>query len=228
MPTAGARAFGLGLFRLIVLAALLGACDEGAPVPSGACEDAVYGDPAQPMQIVVGQAKYVFAPNSDPGVPTIVSSVFQPLVDGDTIDLRVPPQGGSVAWIGARVTNLARSCTVTLRGSLFDLVSGNQVQYEQRPVNLIAAPDAPGWAEPDPARFDQFTNIPLCPDYLDKDIVGVSYRLQMKVKTADGIEAVSSVNVVPTCADENPTALAYCKCACLANYSLAMCAQSGN
>ena len=209
----------------VLVAALIvsaGGCSN-APTTHPSCTNQTFGDPSKPIELVVGQGKYVFSSDSNPELPSVESSSFQTLVDGDKVDLRFPPQGGEVAWLGARVTNIQQSCGMALRASFFDLTTTNLVAYEQRSINLIPSSEMPGWAEPDVAHFDQLANVPMCPDYLGKDIVGNQYRLEIKVTDTNGREASTSITAEPVCADENSSLAANCQCQCMANYTTGKC-----
>src|SRR5690242_14776363 len=63
------------------------------------------------------------------------------LTGGETVPLFIPSQGGRVAFIGVRATNLD-SCGAELTASVRDPIS-NQVRLDGRTINL--EPDGTGW-----------------------------------------------------------------------------------
>ena len=218
---------GLALLAGVLGLAMTAGCTSNSLGPSGRCADgtkaSLFGDPALPIQLQLGQLKYVKQEvPSQQGLESdvTVSASFQPLADGDTLDLRLPPEGGMVAWVGAQATNLD-GC-ITIRGSLID-DSGTVVATEQRETTLIPVPGRPGWGEPDPFHFDQWANVPVCPVFSGPDRIGRAYTLSVTIIDDAGRQATASAVVTPTCADEDPGRNAECQCECLAGYMLGKC-----
>jgi hypothetical protein len=219
----------VGLLELSCNDRVLAPCD--GPCPSDGGSDAtdlpadggpctiLFGDPAQAIQIVPGQFKN--------------ETSFQVLTDGSTLDLRFPTQGGQVAYVGARVTNIA-ACNVRLRAEILDAASGQQIAKEERSLFLVPSPDMSGYGEPEPTDTANFSNVPMCPNYTTMPIIDVDTRLRVTVLELEGPDGQPSTRtaevellVKPAC-NEGGSADAdmyrvLCQCECQPGYCLGRC-----
>lgn len=135
-----------------------------------------------------------------------------PLSDGANVPLLNAPQGGYVAFIGARATNLD-SCQVTLTGSVRDLANG-QVRLDERTINL--EPDSTGWGQSNIDQIASLANVPLCPnEWSGTDIYAAPYGLTVSVQDAQGHTASKTIQVHFTCPENSD-----CACLCKAGYVL--------
>jgi hypothetical protein len=137
------------------------------------------------------------------------------LVEGGTIDMILPPQGGRVVFVGAVLTNI-EACYVELSGAMRDNVT-NQVRVDQRTTNL--SPIDGGFGGPVAADISTFSNIPLCPNqWASSAVYGTSFELTVSVIDRDGRSASQSLQVTPSCAE--PMFEAECSCQCQQDYML--------
>ncbi|MBK7862173.1 MAG: hypothetical protein IPJ65_26875 [Archangiaceae bacterium] len=112
---------------------------------------------------------------------------------GDELFVQVPPQGGHVAYVGAKVTNF-EGCRLELRASLYPPDSGSLAAEEKRRVDLTVD----GASDPsDPANF---ANVPVCPNYGTRDFPGLPWVLVVEAKQRDGRSVSVTRTVVPSCA----------------------------
>jgi hypothetical protein len=131
---------------------------------------------------------------------------------GAVLVLQPPPQGGHVAYVGARVQNF-EGCRIELTATLYPPDSGLIAAYESRRVDLTVN----GGSDPsDPAHF---ANVPVCPNYGDRDYVGLPWRLVVEAKDRSGKSLQAEYTVVPTCDAGGPQ----CECECRAGYELGKC-----
>lgn len=142
-----------------------------------------------------------------------------PLHDGDPIDILTPPQGGIVAFVGLRATNLS-PCGVRVSGAIRDSGPGHLVRVDLRSVTLHE--DGTGWAAPLPQDFSSVSNIPLCHNvWSSRDLYGVPYVLELELLDADRRSlAQKTLTVTPRCADADARDLAECLCICKQGYHL--------
>lgn len=158
-------------------------------------------------------------------VPMMYVPDDQPAVvlkeDGAEFALWRAPQGGHVLVVGARIRGLD-SDTIELRARLRDEETNAIVQEEARTVVTAEVPGEPGWAETDRRTESQSSHVPVCPNYGEKDIEGLSYLLEVEVRElyADESEGMASRRIVPTCMQTDATELELCQCECKANYKL--------
>lgn len=175
----------------------------GADAGSHGCTTGFVGDAAKDPEIVI----------------TVLGSgtTATPVMDGDTVPLVFPPQGGRVIFAGVRARNLD-ACGVNLNGALRDLAT-KQVRLDGRTVNLTPASD--GWVETDPTDFSTFSNIPVCPNQWSMtDIFGTTYELEISLADRGGRSVTKKQKVTPTCAE--PDLAAECHCICQGGYKLGM------
>jgi hypothetical protein len=131
---------------------------------------------------------------------------------GSALVLQVPPQGGHVAYIGARVENF-EGCRLELVASLYPPDSGLLATEERRRVDLTVN----GGSDPsDPANF---ANVPVCPNYGTRDFPGLAWTLVVEAKQRDGRTVSATRTVVPTCA----FGASFCQCECSSGYEFGKC-----
>lgn len=194
--------------------------DASNDAPDGGCSK-TFGDPTQPIQLVAGQFKN--------------EQSFEVLTDSTTLDLRFPTQGGQVAYVGARVTNIL-ACDVQIQAELFDIASGHQIAKEVRSVSLVPSTAMAGYGEPEPDNTANFSNLPMCPNYTNLTVLDTDTRLVVTVLERftgqGGVPQVSrmasqTVTVRPTCNESGSTdADAHrllCLCECQPAYCLGRC-----
>jgi len=136
---------------------------------------------------------------------------------GAQVPLTIPPQGGLVLFVGARVRNLD-AASVTVTASLRDAADSPVLTLEQRPVHLTIGAD--GWAAPaDPAGMFDWANLPACPlSSATRDVYDQPYVLRIGVADASGASTDAKLEIVPTCeAGANGD---LCRCQCKLGYSL--------
>ncbi|HEY8075145.1 MAG TPA: hypothetical protein VIF62_13570 [Labilithrix sp.] len=215
-------------FFLVAALALAGCPDDHADTPAtdggtdgtkppSTCATGFLGDASMPIQIEVHAIK---ADGSD-----VV------LKDGDDLAIIFPPQGGRVAFVGIRATNLD-GCGVQLTAALRDPIS-NQVRLDGRTVNLNR--EADGWGttgsgiSTDIASSDaiaQYSNVPLCPNqWASQDIYDKTFQLEVIVQDSRKQRADVKLNVVPRCA-EGGAKMTACLCLCKNGYSGESCGEA--
>jgi hypothetical protein len=113
-----------------------------------------------------------------------------------------------VIFVGVRARNLD-ACALQITASLRDPCTNQIVGFDDRPIDLIAAPD--GWGEPRAsADIASFANLPACPNAAaSRDIHGQPYVLEVEIRDRAERTASASVPVTPFCADPN-----VCPCEC--------------
>jgi hypothetical protein len=172
--------------------------------PAHTCTTGFLGSESQPPKIEI----LVVQP--DDSVTTAV--------DGGTVPLVQPPQGGRVVFVGARVTNM-NGCGVQLTGALRDETS-LQVRVDMRTVNLVSTGN--GWGATGTGvlsgSISSFANVPVCPNqWSTTDVDGHRYQLEVDVVDRAGRTARAVLEVTPYCSE--PASAAYCACTCAAGYS---------
>lgn len=133
------------------------------------------------------------------------------------VPLTLPPQGGFVLLVGARVKHFDLA-TVVLTASLRDTVDDHLIAVEQRPVMLV--PGADGWAGPDqPMTLFNWANLPTCPaPSATRDLDAMPYVLRIGVADGSGASAEQKLEIVPTC--ETGANGDQCRCQCKLGYKL--------
>lgn len=148
-----------------------------------------------------------------------------PLRDGDDLAVLFPPQGGRVAFVGARVVNVD-GCGLQIIGALRDPLS-KQVRLDGRTLNLRREPD--GWgttgrgSTTDIESSDEigdYSNIPLCPNqWANQDVFDVPFELEVQITDRRKKTATAKILVTPRCAEPGPKETA-CRCLCKKDYVL--------
>jgi hypothetical protein len=206
--------------RALTLSALLAAIVALAGCPVGdhagedagaACATGYLGDRAAEVQI---ELRALRADGRDVA-----------LADGDDLDVIFPPQGGRVAFVGVRATNLD-GCAVQVIGALRDPTS-KQVRVDGRTVNLRADDD--GWGVTgrgvstqleDAAEIADYSNVPLCPNqWATQDVFDAPFELEVRVSDKQGKTAAKAITVTPRCAEPGAKETA-CRCLCRHGYKL--------
>lgn len=189
----------------LAVAALCAACP--APPPARCSDVEVWGDPAATPQVRIGMRGS--------------GGTFEELTgDGDPVDLIFPLQGGFVLFVGARIQNM-NVCRNELSSTLRDPATGIIHAFEKRIVDFpIPADD---WGQPDLRDPANVANVPVCPDYTNRDVVDTDWKLEVKVRDLDGREAFASRLVRPACRQSDPGQRARCACECSANYYFGKC-----
>lgn len=161
----------------------------------------------------------------DPVIEVFVNGpggVDTPVGPGGELPLMFPPQGGRVAFVGVRATNVD-PCGVVLTGALRDKRT-NQTRFEARTVNL--RPTGDGHAASTAGDISTYANLPLCPNqWSDTDLFASTYTLEVEMKDRRGKRATASFDVMPKCAEEDR--LVECLCLCDADYVLGMPCEGG-
>jgi hypothetical protein len=182
---------------------------DGGPAADSDCPAGFLGDSSKPAAIEL------LAVRAD--------GTSAKLGPGDDLALILPPQGGRVAFVGARATNLD-GCGVQLVGLLRD-TSSKQIRTDGRTVNLNRAPD--GWGTTgstttdvtDVGAISNFSNIPLCTNqWSDRDVFDAPYELEVTLTDRGGRSAVAKMQVTPRCSE--PGKELGCRCLCKKGYQL--------
>ena len=210
------------MLALPIAAALLIGCpdDKASPVSPDAdagfdatsvCATGYLGDPALDPQV---ELRVLKADGSD-----------VPLNDGDDLAILFPPQGGRVAFVGVRATNV-EGCAMQIVGALRD-PSTNQVRLDGRTVNLKRQQD--GWGVTgqgtganiaDSAEIGDYSNVPLCPNqWASKDIFDQPFSLEFVITDRQKKTVTKKITVTPRCAEPGERETA-CKCLCRNGYVL--------
>jgi hypothetical protein len=206
------------LIALPLGAALLAGCPDEAvspPVEAGAeastCAAGYLGDPNAPIQMELRALE--------------VDGKDVPLNDGDELAIIFPPQGGRVAFVGLRATNLD-GCAVQITGALRDPTT-KQVRLDGRTVNLKRQDDGfgvtgqgAGTNLADSAEIGDYSNVPLCPNqWASKDIYDQPFELEFLVRDRSGKQTAKKITVTPRCAEPDAKETS-CRCLCREGYVL--------
>jgi hypothetical protein len=192
-----------------VLAGALVACPEDEP-PVGQCDIGILGDPN--MDPVI-ELRALRADGTD-----------VPLRNGDDLAVLFPPQGGRVAFVGARVINVD-GCGMQIVGALRDPLS-RQIRLDGRTLNLRREPD--GWGTTGRGsraaievsdEIGDYSNIPLCGNqWANQDVYDVPFELEVVITDRRKKTATAKIMVTPRCAE--PAREAACRCLCKKGYVL--------
>ena len=200
---------------VIVAAATLCACpastpatsDAGPIVSDGGCGVGFLGDPSKDIDF---EFRALRADATD-----------APLADGADLALIFPPQGGRVAFVGVRATNVD-PCSLQLTGALRDEAT-QQVRVDARTVNLI--PSGDGWGTSAPASEtisaarDSYSNVPLCPNqWASSDVFDHEFQLEITIRDRLKRTMTKTIKVTPRCAE--PDRAVECRCLCKLGYVL--------
>jgi hypothetical protein len=190
--------------RVLALGAvlLLAAC----PSPSSDCEP-LWGATDAAPELDIGML--------GPG------GTFVEVSDEDLVDLEIPPQGGVVLFVGARVRNLCGK-RAELRADLRFPDGGQVLAYEVRSVSFIV--DGGQGLLTDLSDPANVANVPVCPNITTRDVENQEWLLEVSVKDSRDAKATATRRVRPQCRQTNPADRALCSCDCEANYVFGKCA----
>jgi hypothetical protein len=82
---------------------------------------------------------------------------------------------------------------------------------------------ADGYGQPDLSDPANVANVPVCPNYTDRDVVDNDWQLQVEVRDQHGREATAWSLVRPVCQQSTPYLRALCDCECRAGYYFGKC-----
>lgn len=161
----------------------------------------------------------------DPAAPPELQLVFRTaqgeladLVDGEQVPLVIPPQGGHIVAIGARLRNVD-ICGMQMSALLRDPCTDRILGREGRPINLEV--NAEGWALPTaPERLDNYVNINACPNLASsRDLDLQPYLLELRAVNLNvELSLTAQATVTPVCGE--PDTAGQCECQCDADYVL--------
>lgn len=170
----------------------------GCSSPSSHEEDAALprcplGDPTQPAQLEIIHLDAAYQAR------TTTADDLVPLIQ--------PPQGGWIAMLGARATNID-GCRVDLTTSFSDTVGGPVVKVDRRPTTLVADESGRGVT-----TVTGIGNLPFCPQLTaERDLHGEPYVITVALEDGYGQAAQQSMTIVPVCPDPDPTGRCLCEC----------------
>ncbi|AKU96629.1 hypothetical protein AKJ09_03293 [Labilithrix luteola] len=180
-------------------------------LPPSTCAAGYLGDPSKPPIIELRALK---ADGTD-----------VPLHDGDDLAVIFPPQGGRVAFVGVRATNLD-GCGVQITGALRD-PNSKQVRVDGRTVNLRREDD--GWGTTgrgvstnieDSQAIGDYSNVPLCPNqWASQDVFDHPFEVEVVVQDRSKKKVSAKMTITPRCAEPGPKETA-CRCLCKEGYVL--------
>jgi hypothetical protein len=152
-----------------------------------------------------------------------------PVMQGDTVPMLFPPQGGRVIFVGVDATNFD-GCGVQLTGALRDLAT-QEVRVDSRTINLIPTGEGHGVSgktgESVAAAIANFANVPVCPnEWSSTNVYGTLYGLEVTVKDKEGRQLTKKLDVTPECGE--PARVAECECICQAGYVLGQACDGGS
>lgn len=201
------RAFALigGALGLVIVTG----CPAEEPPPPAECAAGFLGDPGKAPEIELRAIG--------------VDGKAAPIAEGGDIALILPPQGGRVAFIGVRMTNVD-ACGLQLVGAIRD-PSSKRVMVDGRTLNLN--PTGDGWGTTgtpttdlaDVAAISNFANVPICPNqWADTDAFDQPFEIEVRVTDRGGRKVTKTMRVVPRCAEAQNAA--ECTCICAKGYRL--------
>jgi len=148
---------------------------------------------------------------------------LQDLAPGQAVPLLLPPQGGKVAFIGARLKNMDL-CSLQANGGVFDDCPAQPriIGREGRGIQMVVN-DATGFAEPaDPTTINNYVNVPLCGNFTSsRDIDGEPYRVEIRISDRARRSLVLEADITPFCAGTpggEDGVFAQCTCECDADF----------
>jgi hypothetical protein len=183
--------------------------DGGTVLPESSCPTGFLGDPNEEPQVEL--------------ISVRADGTAAPLTEGADLSVILPPQGGRVAFIGVRATNLD-GCGVQLFGALRDLAS-KRIQVDGRTINLNKTSD--GWGTSgsvttdltDVGQISNFSNVPLCPNqWADTDVFDQPFEVEVTVTDRRKKKKTVTMKVVPRC--NEPGKEQGCRCLCKKGYTL--------
>lgn len=135
-------------------------------------------------------------------------------LEGATVPLHPPPQGGWILLLGVRARNLD-GCQLTLTTSFRDVGQGPIIKVDRRPARLTDTGD--GWAI---STTSTYGNLPVCPQVTaTRDLYDQPYEVTVEIEDLDGKAASRTMVLTPTCPDD-----ALCRCECDRDHVIGACA----
>jgi hypothetical protein len=159
----------------------------------------------------------------DPGYYLALESGFVPLAEGGDLELVQAPQGGHVAFVGARIRH-AKSPTATFIVSVLDPSTGEVVMHDKREGPIAPTPDLPGWSEADPDARGAINHLVACP-VEHTQLFGEHWLLRVEVieEGGGGLTGQATVGVNVSCAPISEYQKTYCECECELGYVPGTC-----
>ena len=178
------------------------ACDEGEGGPDAGV-DCFVGDESLGPELQL--------------IYRTIDGTYLDLADDEEVPLILPPQGGQVILIGARLRNV-NICGMQMSALLRDTCTNRILGREGRPIHLEK--NADGWAVPiQPDALDNYVNINACPNLASsRDIDQEPYQVELRAVNGNvdlGLQA--QVRVLPVCAEASNVS---CECQCDGDYVL--------
>jgi hypothetical protein len=147
-----------------------------------------------------------------------------PLVDGTDAPLSFAVQGGEVFYVAARVRGLGDSGFVVATGRLVDPDTGSVQTAQTRTIELVPDPSDPTAMIPNTDGRSHVVHLVVCPNYAERDIMGLPWRLEIEMREAYGDRSgACAVTITPICPVSAPEFVALCECECTARYDLRVC-----
>jgi hypothetical protein len=217
------RSFFLALTALSAAPLLLAGCPDDGPtesqpdaadvqtLPESTCPTGFLGDPNKEPVIELRALR--------------TDGTDIPLANGDDLAIIFPPQGGRVAFVGVRATNID-GCGVQLTAALRDTAT-KQIRLDGRTLNLRR--EADGWGASgqgtsanleDSQAIGDYANVPLCPNqWASVDVFDNAFELEVKLQDQRKKSVTAKITVTPRCAEPGQKETA-CRCLCKRGYVL--------
>jgi len=127
------------------------------------------------------------------------NSVIRDVIEGGTVPLIRPIQGGQILLVGARVRSDV-VCTYRAAGTVHDLATDVELGRDLRTLELLPGPD--GWARPEEG-FVPLINVPVCPSGAATGRIDdnpLTLRVELMTEKDEPVLTLNST-VVPVCSD---------------------------
>ncbi|MBK7581252.1 MAG: hypothetical protein IPI67_13690 [Myxococcales bacterium] len=188
------------------LSALCLACSESEGASVGTARPDASALPPKPVEV-------------QPGFFTVQGEPLRLLADGDDLPVRLASQGGYAAFAGARVAGMPPGA-VHMTAELIDPTTEQILVSDTRVVKLEPTPDASEKVEPPSEDNSNFLHLVACPNYGERMVHGLEWRLVVRVDDDEYVGA-ASVNVVPRCT--YGSRFWQCLCECQPGYVFGKC-----
>lgn len=161
------------------------------------------------------------APTLDvvPGEYSLETRDLRALADGDDLTLQLPPQGGRVAFVGARVKGAtADRVRLTVR---LATAEGTELVLDGRTVPLDPAGAGEDVRKTSIESFTAQANLRLCPDWEGRRVDDRPFDVRVEVEEVGGRggRGTAQVRVVARCSPGDDG----CGCLCAADYQQGSC-----
>ena len=197
----------LPLLVALALAAslLLGSsCEPPPPPPPGEGE-------GEPIECFFGDEA---APPAGELVYRTVDGETALLVEGQEVPLILPPQGGKVFIVGARVKNMDL-CSLQVNAGMFDecQTPPRIIGREGRGLQMLVDDELGLGVPAQPDTLNNYANIPVCPNFTAvRDADGEPFRIEVRVTDRARRSLILEAHVTPVCAEAD--AFERCSCEC--------------